>query len=86
MRKGLVVPYADSRDFADLATLAEEHGWDGIFTWEALYGVDASNSPAAPVDVRSPFTKIAANAPSVASDDTISATAASFITSGYGVA
>lgn len=41
MRKGLVVPYADSRDFADLATLAEAHGWDGIFTWEALYGVDA---------------------------------------------
>ena len=41
MRKGLVVPYADSRDFADLATLAEEHGWDGIFTWEALWGIDA---------------------------------------------
>jgi hypothetical protein len=47
MRKGLVVPYADSRDFADLATLAEEHGWDGIFTWEALYGVDAWISLAA---------------------------------------
>ena len=47
MRKGLVVPYADSRDFADLATLAEEHGWDGIFTWEALWGVDAWVSLAA---------------------------------------
>src|SRR5262245_5787200 len=41
MHKGFVVPYADSRDFADLATFAEEHGWDGIFTWEALWGVDA---------------------------------------------
>lgn len=41
MRKGLVVPYADARDFADLATLAEEHGWDGIFTWETHFGVDA---------------------------------------------
>ena len=38
MRKGFVVPYADSRDFADLAALGEEHGWDGIFTWEALWG------------------------------------------------
>ena len=47
MRKGLVVPYADSRDFAELATLAEEHGWDGIFTWEALFGVDAWVSLAA---------------------------------------
>jgi alkanesulfonate monooxygenase SsuD/methylene tetrahydromethanopterin reductase-like flavin-dependent oxidoreductase (luciferase family) len=47
MRKGLVVPYADSRDFADLAMLAEDHGWDGIFTWEALYGVDAWISLAA---------------------------------------
>jgi len=47
VRKGLVVPYADSRDFADLATLAEEHGWDGIFTWEALFGVDAWVSLAA---------------------------------------
>jgi hypothetical protein len=47
MRKGFVVPYADSRDFADLASLAEEHGWDGIFTWEALWGVDAWVSLAA---------------------------------------
>ena len=47
MRKGLVVPYADSRDFAGLAALAEEHGWDGIFTWEALFGVDAWVSLAA---------------------------------------
>jgi alkanesulfonate monooxygenase SsuD/methylene tetrahydromethanopterin reductase-like flavin-dependent oxidoreductase (luciferase family) len=47
MRKGLVVPYADSRDFASLAALADAHGWDGIFTWEALFGVDAWVSLAA---------------------------------------
>jgi alkanesulfonate monooxygenase SsuD/methylene tetrahydromethanopterin reductase-like flavin-dependent oxidoreductase (luciferase family) len=47
MRKGFVVPYADSREFAGLATLAEEHEWDGIFTWEALWGVDAWVSLAA---------------------------------------
>src|SRR5678815_4365644 len=47
MRKGFVVPYADSRDFADLAALGEEHGWDAIFTWEALWGVDAWVSLAA---------------------------------------
>ena len=47
MKKGFVVPYADSRDFASLAALGEEHGWDGIFTWEALWGVDASVSLAA---------------------------------------
>ena len=44
---GFVVPYADSRDFADLAALGEEHGWDAIFTWEALWGVDAWVSLAA---------------------------------------
>ncbi len=47
MRFGFVVPYADARDFADLAELGERHGWDGIFTWEALWGVDAWVSLAA---------------------------------------
>jgi alkanesulfonate monooxygenase SsuD/methylene tetrahydromethanopterin reductase-like flavin-dependent oxidoreductase (luciferase family) len=41
MRYGFVVPFADAREFADLARLGEERGWDGIFTWEALWGVDA---------------------------------------------
>jgi hypothetical protein len=47
MRYGFVVPYADSREFADLAALGEQHGWDAVFTWEALYGVDAWVSLAA---------------------------------------
>jgi hypothetical protein len=41
MRFGFVVPYADTREFTELAALGERHGWDGIFTWEAVFGVDA---------------------------------------------
>lgn len=41
MRYGFVVPFADERQFADLAVLGEECGWDGVFTWEAVFGVDA---------------------------------------------
>lgn len=41
MNFGFVVPYAAELAFADLATLGEGHGWDGVFTWEALYGIDA---------------------------------------------
>ncbi len=47
VRFGFVVPYADAREFADLAELGERNGWDGIFTWEALWGVDAWVSLAA---------------------------------------
>lgn len=47
MRYGFVVPYADSREFAEVAALGEQHGWDGIFTWEAVFGVDAWVSLAA---------------------------------------
>jgi alkanesulfonate monooxygenase SsuD/methylene tetrahydromethanopterin reductase-like flavin-dependent oxidoreductase (luciferase family) len=41
MRFGFVVPHADAREFAELATLGERHGWDGVFTWEAVWGVHA---------------------------------------------
>jgi hypothetical protein len=41
MRFGFVVPFADPVEFTELAVLGEEHGWDGIFTWEALWGTDA---------------------------------------------
>jgi hypothetical protein len=41
MRFGFVVPHADTREFAELATLGERHGWDGVFTWEAVWGVHA---------------------------------------------
>ena len=41
MRFGFVVPHADARDFAQLAALGEQHSWDGVFTWEAVWGVHA---------------------------------------------
>src|SRR5215510_11917380 len=47
MKFGFVVPYADSREFAELAALGEQRGWDAVFTWEALFGVDAWVSLAA---------------------------------------
>lgn len=41
MRYGFVVPFPASREFVELAALGESYGWDGIFTWEALFGEDA---------------------------------------------
>jgi alkanesulfonate monooxygenase SsuD/methylene tetrahydromethanopterin reductase-like flavin-dependent oxidoreductase (luciferase family) len=41
MRFGFVVPYADAREFAELAALGEQRGWDGVFTWEAVWGLHA---------------------------------------------
>jgi alkanesulfonate monooxygenase SsuD/methylene tetrahydromethanopterin reductase-like flavin-dependent oxidoreductase (luciferase family) len=41
MRYGFVVPFGDPREFAELAALGEEHGWDGVFTWEVVWGQHA---------------------------------------------
>ena len=41
MKYGFVVPFGDAREFSELAALGEQHGWDGVFTFEALWGVDA---------------------------------------------
>ena len=41
MRFGFVVPHGDAADIAEMASVAEDVGWDGLFVWEALYGVDA---------------------------------------------
>ncbi len=41
MKFGFVVTFADAREFTELARLGEERGWDGIFTWESLWGVGA---------------------------------------------
>ena len=40
LKYGFVVPFGDTADFAELATLGEERGWDAVFTWEAVWGVD----------------------------------------------
>lgn len=41
MRYGFVVPWGDADAIGDLAAVAEEHGWDGLFVWEPVWGVDA---------------------------------------------
>lgn len=41
MRFGFVVPYSTEREFGELAALGEARGWDAVFTWESLYGVEA---------------------------------------------
>jgi alkanesulfonate monooxygenase SsuD/methylene tetrahydromethanopterin reductase-like flavin-dependent oxidoreductase (luciferase family) len=41
MRYGFVLPYGDARTAAELAVLAEQHGWDGFFVWESIWGLDA---------------------------------------------
>ena len=41
IRCGAVLPGGTATEQLELALLAEESGWDGVFTWEAAYGVDA---------------------------------------------
>ena len=41
MRYGFVMSSGSTREFADAAVLAEQAGWDAIFTWEAVWGQDA---------------------------------------------
>jgi alkanesulfonate monooxygenase SsuD/methylene tetrahydromethanopterin reductase-like flavin-dependent oxidoreductase (luciferase family) len=41
MRYGWVLPWGDARTAADLAAVAEQHGWDGFFVWEPVWGIDA---------------------------------------------
>jgi alkanesulfonate monooxygenase SsuD/methylene tetrahydromethanopterin reductase-like flavin-dependent oxidoreductase (luciferase family) len=40
MRFGWVLPYGDARTAAELAAVAEEHGWDGFFVWEGVWAID----------------------------------------------
>ncbi|HLX51527.1 MAG TPA: LLM class flavin-dependent oxidoreductase [Streptosporangiaceae bacterium] len=41
MRYGFVLPGGTAPEQLELAMLAEQAGWDGIFVWEAAFGVDA---------------------------------------------
>lgn len=41
MHYGIVLTTGDAADVAELAVLAEHSGWDAIFTWEPVWGVDA---------------------------------------------
>jgi alkanesulfonate monooxygenase SsuD/methylene tetrahydromethanopterin reductase-like flavin-dependent oxidoreductase (luciferase family) len=41
MRYGVVLPGGNATQQLELAVLAEEAGWDGVFVWEGVYGIDA---------------------------------------------
>lgn len=41
MRRGIVLPGGTATEQLAQAVLAEQSGWDGVFVWEAAYGVDA---------------------------------------------
>jgi alkanesulfonate monooxygenase SsuD/methylene tetrahydromethanopterin reductase-like flavin-dependent oxidoreductase (luciferase family) len=41
LRFGVILPGGTAREQLDLAILAEASGWDGVFVWEAAYGIDA---------------------------------------------
>jgi alkanesulfonate monooxygenase SsuD/methylene tetrahydromethanopterin reductase-like flavin-dependent oxidoreductase (luciferase family) len=41
IRCGAVIPAGTATEQLELAELAEQAGWDGVFVWEAAYGVDA---------------------------------------------
>lgn len=41
MRYGIVLPGGTAGQQLELAVLAERSGWDGVFVWEAAFGVDA---------------------------------------------
>jgi alkanesulfonate monooxygenase SsuD/methylene tetrahydromethanopterin reductase-like flavin-dependent oxidoreductase (luciferase family) len=41
MKYGFIFPSGSATEQLDQALMAEEAGWDGVFVWEAAYGVDA---------------------------------------------
>jgi hypothetical protein len=41
MRFGVVLPGGTATQQVELALVAEQAGWEGVFVWEAAYGVDA---------------------------------------------
>ncbi|MFZ0173544.1 MAG: LLM class flavin-dependent oxidoreductase [Acidimicrobiales bacterium] len=41
MKYGVVLPGGTAAEQLEQAILAEEAGWDGVFVWEAAYGIDA---------------------------------------------
>ena len=41
MKFGFVLPGGTASEQLEQAVLADQAGWDGVFVWEAAYGVDA---------------------------------------------
>jgi alkanesulfonate monooxygenase SsuD/methylene tetrahydromethanopterin reductase-like flavin-dependent oxidoreductase (luciferase family) len=41
MKRAFILPGGTAVEQLELAILADESGWDGVFVWEAAFGVDA---------------------------------------------
>jgi hypothetical protein len=41
VRMGVILPGGTAKQQLELAIVAEAYGWDGVFAWEATYGIDA---------------------------------------------
>src|SRR3954466_6023579 len=41
LRFGVILPGGTAPEQLELAVLAEQAGWDGVYVWESGYGVDA---------------------------------------------
>jgi len=41
MRTGVVLPFLDAAAVAEMAAVAEQRGWDGVFVAESVWGIDA---------------------------------------------
>jgi len=41
MRAGIILPGGNATEQLELAMIAEDAGWDGVFVWEGSYGIDA---------------------------------------------
>ncbi|MGX6603015.1 LLM class flavin-dependent oxidoreductase [Micromonosporaceae bacterium Da 78-11] len=41
LRYGVILPGGTATEQSEQAVLAEQAGWDGVYVWEAAYGVDA---------------------------------------------
>jgi Luciferase-like monooxygenase len=41
MKTGFILPGGSASEQLEQAVMADEAGWDGVFVWEAAYGVDA---------------------------------------------
>ncbi len=40
MRYGVILPYGDARTAVEVASQAEQAGWDGFFMWDPVWGID----------------------------------------------
>ena len=53
MQYGVILPYGDAKTAVEVASQAEQAGWDGFFMWDPVWGIDPWVSLAAAAAVTS---------------------------------